>query len=874
MEVILTHNNADFDAIASQLAVYKLNPQALPILPLRLNRNVAEFLALYRNGLPYVNWRDAKISKITHITLTDTQTRSSIRGASPTTPTLIIEHHPLERPLDPHETWQGETIGAVTTMLVERIIAQHVPITTLEATVMALGIYSDTGMLTYSNTTPRDVRAVAWLIEQGAVLDTVRRFLSSPLNDKQQDLFQTLLQHAHTRNIHGYPITICTSEVNEQIDGVNSVTHRLRDVLDSTAIFVLVAMPNHLQLVCRSSDDAVNVGKVSGIFGGGGHTRAAAASIEGVSLSEAYERIWEHLYTNVLPMVRVADLMSHGVQTVQAHELIRDISPRIHRIGHEGYPVLENGKVVGLLTRRDADRTLEHGLNKATVKEVMQAGEITLSPENSVSDLEQLIVDSGWGQIPVVYQGELLGIVTRTDLIKHWARVHPATPAPQALITPDHLLTTLGEATSRLIDLIAEHAQAQKANVYMVGGVVRDLWLKRPNLDVDFVVEGNAIAFARALCEQYGGKIDSFAPFGTAKWLLQASVSDTLGVALSDLPHHLDFATARNEFYAHPTALPTVYQGSIKLDLGRRDFTINTLAVQLSPANTYGRVLDYYGGISDLEAGIVRVLHSLSFVDDPTRILRAVRFSKRLGFSIEPRTAELIGHALPMLERITGERVRNEISLLLKEAHPELGIMALMELGILPATHRDFFPNADSALHARLIRHFQQIESSNHPQWSKDTHALYWHVLMGYLDPDSVQKVAERLLIGQNLLKTLSQTAELMQEELLNTPNIPASRLVQRLEPCAPIVLLAVWIMSDERPLRRERIEQFVHQWQHIHPYTNGHTLQALGIPPSPHYRRILATLREAWLDERVHTQQEEETLLHTLLKDVPRGTT
>src|SRR5262249_31707917 len=151
---------------------------------------------------------------------------------------------------------------------------------------------------------------------------------------------------------------------------------------------------------------------------------------------------------------------------------------------------------------------------------------------------------------------------------------------------------------------------------------------------------------------------------------------------------HIDFAMARSEFYEYPTALPTVSSGTIEQDLHRRDFTINTLAVQVSP--TFGRVLDFYGGLSDLQAGLIRVLHDLSFEDDPTRILRAARFETRLGFQIEPHTAELIQTALPMLRRITGERVRNELLLLLREKQPERGLLALQSRGGLEAIHPAF----------------------------------------------------------------------------------------------------------------------------------------------------------------------------------------
>ena len=202
--------------------------------------------------------------------------------------------------------------------------------------------------------------------------------------------------------------------------------------------------------------------------------------------------------------------------------------------------------------------------------------------------------------------------------------------------------------------------------LYAVGGFVRDLLLAQPNFDLDLVVEGDAIRLAQELVAATGGRLRSHRRFGTAKWILPAELAGENG----QLPDSLDFVTARTEFYEHPTALPTVERSSIKQDLHRRDFTINTLAVRLTP-DRWGELLDFYGGREDLEDGVIRVLHSLSFVEDPTRILRAARFEQRFDFEIEPRTEELIGDALDLLDRVSAERVRHELELILAEAEPE-----------------------------------------------------------------------------------------------------------------------------------------------------------------------------------------------------------
>jgi tRNA nucleotidyltransferase (CCA-adding enzyme) len=884
MHVILGHENADFDSVAAMLGAHKLYPDGVPVLPARMNSNVARFVALYRNGLPFVAREDFVIpngERIEQVTLVDTHRSPQLKGIKAKTPIHIIEHHPLTRELAPHETFTGEIIGATTTLLVEQIQAQNIPLSPVEATLLALGIYEDTGSLVYRTTTPRDIRAAAWLVEHKATLDTVRRFLDPPLNDEQQALLERLVATAETRTVQGYTVLVGAAKLDEYLAELSSVAHRLRDTLDPHGLFLLVEMPHSegqtvLHLVCRATDDAIDAGEVARAFGGGGHNRAAAASIYGSTLEETLPLLWAQIEAGISPAVRVADLMSYGVQTIEASTPVGKVIRTMRRIGHEGFPVVEDGQVVGLLTRRDADRALEHGLGNLAVREIMTSGEVTLSPDDPVSVLETKMVESGWGQIPVVEDGNLVGIVTRTDLIKHWARIHPPTPSrdkPTGGLSGVDIGAVLGAPVARLIDLIASRAHAMSLSVYLVGGVVRDLLLRRRNLDVDFVVEARsgqrltAIDFARALVGEYGGQVSVFQPFGTAQWKLDETVAAKLDASLSDLPDHIDFATTRYEYYEHPTALPTVYSGSIKLDLLRRDFTINTLAVQISPNSMRGRILDYYGGLQDLHDGLIRVLHSLSFVDDPTRILRAVRFASRLNFKIEARTAELINTALPMLRRITGSRVRSELSLMLREDNPSTGFQKLASLGALKAIHPALKREGLTFLPHPLDRLL------DNPPWPLaapvDVDDLHWHVLLGRLPRADLVEICERLLMGEKLTRSLVQTSAI----LAAADKLPASKPSEAdalLHNADETALLAAWQINTWFPggdAAAAVIERYAREWRGVRPTTNGHTLQTLGLKPGPCYATILGRLRAARLDGEITDDAGEAALVEELLQ-------
>ncbi|MAU10756.1 MAG: hypothetical protein CL607_13110 [Anaerolineaceae bacterium] len=860
MKFILTHNNADFDAIASMLAAHKLAPDATPVLPPRQLRGVSNYLTLYHSELPFIAIEDMPDRQlITHVTLTDAQTIPEVYDVADGTPTLIVEHHELERKLRPHETWAGDDTGAATTLLIEKMRQRHIPVTPIEATLMMLGIYADTGMLTYGHTTSRDISAAAWLLDQGASLDTLRKFMTTPLGEDQQQLLEQLLGKQDHQQIAGYDIVICTAKSDKMIGEISAVTTQLRDVLDAAALFVLVELPSHIQLVARSQYDNIDAGAVAQELGGGGHTRAAAAAIYSKSLPEITEAIRDLLQNIVIPAKRIGELMSYGAQTVDIDESVRDLLPRLRRIGHEGYPVLSDGRLVGLLSLRDANRAIEHELDDVRIRDVMQAGEFALSAEDSVTELEQIMVRSGWGQIPVMENGTITGIVTRTDLIQYWAQTHPPMPEksqPQASATS--AATILGSSILSIIELVASKAQEANLSVYVVGGIVRDLLLERPNNDIDFVVEGDAIAFAEQMRDTFGGEIHSYRPFGTAKWHFDEGSADALGVALDALPHHVDFASARNEYYVHPTALPTVYSANIKLDLTRRDFTINTLALQISPKSQMWQIIDYFSGVNDLQNKVIRVLHSLSFVDDPTRILRAARFAHRLQFTIEPRTQELIDIALPMLRRITGERVRNELTLLLTEDAPEYAIRKLQRMGVLEAIH----PGFDTPEH--LVGLFKRVrEQLDKSLW----HDAYWHVLLSHLTEDQIRAIGERLLFGHPFIQAVIATQQVRYHlPQLDDPQAKPSDVVLALENVPEISLdMAQNLMSKPAV---DHIKMFRDTWQHIKPHSNGNTLKALGLEPGPLYRDILSQLRNAWLDGIVDNESQEHALLDKLVKE------
>jgi tRNA nucleotidyltransferase (CCA-adding enzyme) len=869
LTVILTHDNTDFDALASLLGAAKIYPDALPVLPRRLNRNVRNFLTLCWDQLPFIQMEDLPKRPIGRAIVVDSQVLPALRRMKDDVSVHFIDHHPLARELPPGATFSSEETGANTTIFVHKIKEQDIPLSSVEATLLMLGIHEDTGSLTYAGTTSTDVSCAAWLMDKGANVEVLREFLHYPLSEAQRRLYNELIEHSHTFELHGQAVIVATASAPHYVEEISTLAHKLQNLFEPDALFLLVDLGDHLQMVARSTTDDIDVGAITAQFGGGGHGRAAAALIRDQSMNESYARLLELLHAYVRPATTVRQVMSRGVpHTLTPDTTVAEAAGMMQRYGHEGFPVVENGRVVGMLTRREIDKAMHHKLGNAAIKLYMHKGEIAIHPDDAVERLQALMMEYGVGQVPVVQGGKVVGIVTRTDLINLWGK--SATPSRTAEII-QVMEESLPPPLVALLRNSGQIAAQRDVALYIVGGFVRDLLLGSPTFDLDMVVEGDAIILAKTLAQTYGGRVRSHRRFGTAKWLLGPEQWLALGAGelAPRLPSSLDFATARTEFYTRPTALPEVERSSIKQDLHRRDFTINTLAIRLDDQH-FGELLDFYGGEHDLREGLIRVLHSLSFIEDPTRMLRAVRLEQRLGFHIEERTEELIKDALEMIERVSGGRIQHELILILQEEEPELSLCRLQELGILrqvhPALHCDDWLSAKY----RLARQHSgapvcaKPPESDGQTWKTIT---YLALLTFHLPPAEVEAVIERLKIHNAEAAVLRQVAELRTKlPDLQKPQRP-SALYRLLAPFNEQALSALWLAADD-PVVRQKIERFCHTLRYVEPLINGHYLkEQCKLPPGPIYRQVLEAVRDAHLDGEISTLEEEKELTERILR-------
>ena len=873
MRIILTHEQADFDALASLLGAYLLDPSAIPVLPRRMNRNVRAYVTLYGAELPFVDPHDLPNEPVESICLVDTQSMASVRGVGVDTRVHIVDHHPIRTDIPSTWTISSEDVGATTTIFVEDLQERDDDISMIQATILLLGIYEDTGSLTYTRTTARDLHAASYLLEQQANLRIAGDFLNHPLSAEQQKLYDVLRDHLENYHIHGHTVVIGCGSAYGLDEELSTVAHKLRDLLDPDALFLLITTRAGVQMIGRSTSDNIDVAEITTRFGGGGHSRAAASLIKGRELDEVHEELIALLPECIRPAVTVAEIMSHNPQVLSPDTPAQEAADRMQRYGYEGYPVVRDGRVIGLLTRRAVDRAIAHKLN-LTATSLMNAGEVIIHPDDSIDRLQHLMTDTGWGQIPVMDEDDkhIIGIVTRTDLLK--ILTSQAT-RPGHLNYAEKLEGAMPKARLALLILTAQIANEQKAALYIVGGFVRDLYLERPSQDFDLVVEGDAISLARQLQERYGGRLTTHARFGTAKWLI-TNIRSELANSLNqlenadELPEFLDLISARTEFYTHPTALPTVERGSIKLDLHRRDFTINTLAIRLD-GNHYGDLYDYWGGLNDLRDGLVRVLHPLSFIDDPTRMLRAVRFERRFDFHIEKRTQELLVEARSLVGQVSGDRIRHELDHILDTDQRVNILERLSELGLLNDIHPALVWDQEAHENLEILAYIDQkpllglkLDLSR----SNNIRKLAYTLWLIHQPVEKNQAILRRLRYPSTQVKLVLSACRLW-KDLPWVANAKLSMIANRLEDVPPLAIYANYLAARDVTLCNN-IQAYMNRLNTITPMVTGDDLRKRGLPPGPIYKRILGAIRDGWLDGKIENIDQEHAYLDELIRNEP----
>lgn len=837
MKIILSHRYLDFDALASMVAAQKIYPDGILVMEGSYGQYVQDFLSLAKEQIPYQRLRDLNPDEVEKIILVDTYelkraVDKDMRHRLKDVPQEIIDHHPYQQ--IPGTDMQIETVGACTTLLVEKIISKGLKLTGFEATLLALGIFDDTGSFIFENTTSRDLRAAAFLLDRGAQLSVISEYLRKPLTKEQMELFQELLDNGITEEFDRTPVYISHASCEEYFGGLALLAHRIGEIESADIWFIVVQMENRIYLVGRARGIGFPVNKIVQAFGGSGHEKAGSAVIKNSNVDTVIAALKNEILSKVGKPSLVRDIMSFPVKNVSPETTIEEVGQQLLKYGHTGVTVVDDDNLVGVISRRDVDKAIKHGLNHAPVKGFMTKEVISVHPEQSWEEVQELMVEHDIGRLPVVQDGQVVGIVSRSDVMRlvygsavptagQLARERSLARREDTL----KLIDNLPGEIRQVLDAINETARELEVQAYLVGGFVRDLLLNVPSTDLDVVVVGDGLQFAEHLNDKlHPLKLILHKPFGTARLLWHNGT-------------HLDISGSRREDYDFPGALPTVEESTLRDDLYRRDFTINAMALCLNES-CYGELIDFYGGFRDLQQGEIRFLHNLSFIEDPTRILRAVRFAGRYNFKLAKITRDGIATALEakVLKTISPNRFTEELMLIYGEnAYQSMGKL-LRELGIYQSWFEHDYP-WDYSLPDEEVQ-----------EWNPEKR---WLVSLRKMTETNIPDILKQLTLTKNMQAITLEYHHLRQEL---KPVLSDMGQIDDLLKNVPEVLLDVLMTHEEYAAS---LKQYIIALDKMKMKTTGSSLLERGFPEGPVIGEILKQIRLLWLAGEIKTDEEEE---------------
>ena len=865
LTVITTHVNADFDAFASMLAAQKLYPEALVVFPGSQEKNLRDFFVksmVYLYNI--VRIKDIDLNAIKRLILVDTRQASRIGKFAgivhrPELEIHIYDHHPA-MPDDLSGSIEVvQMTGATISILTKILRDKEIPITPEEATIMALGLYEDTGSFTFISTKEDDYLAAAYLLSKGTNLNVVADIIIREMTPEQVRLLNDMIERVAHHTVNGIDVAFTSVSSETYIGDFAFLVHKLKDMQHLEVIFALASMENRVYIVARSRLPEVDVGEIAMVFGGGGHPSAASATVRGQTLIQVEEKLLGLLNQFIKPKRSARDLMSSPAIHVGPEVTLKEANRRLTRYNVNVLIVLQSDALLGMISRQVIEKGLHHKLEDVPVREYMTTHIDTVSPNAALSEIQEKIIGNKQRLLPVVEHGRAVGVITRTDLLNTLVSEQARIPefevdrkeweagARQRHVTK-FLIERLPKEIIELLRVVGSVADSLDYNAYAVGGFVRDIFLYEQNFDIDVVIEGDGIEFAKALAASLEGRARAHEAFKTAVVVLPNG-------------QKIDVATARLEYYKSPAALPTVETGSIKLDLYRRDFTINTLAIKLNP-DGFGTVIDFFGAQQDLKRRVIRVLHNLSFVEDPTRVFRAIRFEQRFGFRIGKLTSGLIENAVRMdfFRDLGGRRLFSELRQILDEDKPVMALRRINQFNLLKVIHPKIVYNA--ALEA-LLYSVEKVLTWHKLLFLEEPcqgSMVYFLALMRSFDQEDAEGLCQRLQLTPRYRKVLI-TEKAKAEEFLKwmgpLQTFKNSDLHRKLRPFHTETLLYI-MASATRESIKQAISNYITRLRSVTTLLDGRYLKEIGVKPGPVYREILESLLDARLNGEVSTLLDE----------------
>lgn len=864
MKIVVTHINPDFDAIASAYAVYKLyNCNHIAVCS-NMENNVYTFIKESSFPLNIIQYNDKMINELESIDtliITDCNQKHRLGRLAKlldiAKEVIIYDHHAgISCDIEAKERHISE-IGATTSLLTLIMQEKGITLSQQEATFLALGIYEDTGLFTFSKTTNKDALALSYLITQKADTTAANDYVQRELSNIQVMLLNELLLNLSIITVGGVDVAYSCATVDEYVDEAAFIAHKLMVIEGLSSLFILLSTGGRLVLIGRSNDSRVNVLSIVSQFGGGGHSVAGSAVIKDKMIAETLEMLKYVIRETVKPVKTVQEIMTTHVKSVQSNSILKDAVDLTMKYNLNYLPVVENNKTIGIISRKDLLHGVKHGLEYDSINNIMQTEFETVHPDTLFYEAEAIMVYQNQKLLPVENNKGLVGVITRTDLLRLMhediilqSKFAESKRKELGILKNRNVSSIMHENLDKeilsVLKDIGKYAEEMQYKAYVVGGFVRDLLMDKHNIDVDIVIEGDGAKFAAAYAKKHNAKVFVHNKFKTA-------------VVTFENGFKIDFATARTEYYVTPAAAPEVVESSVKSDLFRRDFTINAMAVRLDGAQ-FGLLLDFFMGQKDILDKKIRVLHSLSFVDDPSRAYRAIRFAVRFGFEIGSHTDRLIKHAesLDLFSRIIGQRRFLELKYILAEDGYLLALQMMHKYNMLR------FYSDKIKYDEELINKFKRAE--NLLNWYKiqfeediEVWRMRFNILFFALRGENYTSLingfeltSKEDTVLKNDHKYMEYAVSLFKRYKEHKPSFIYG-VCSALSAESAVALAAV--MGENK---QDIIKDYLTKYKHVKIDLSGNDLIDLGIPKGPEIKKSLDKLLKAKLDGIVNNKNDE----------------
>lgn len=713
---------------------------------------------------------------------------------------------------------------------------------------------------------PEDNRALTFLQKQFTQPGKIANSIVLGLREGQTGLYHHMLKNVEDMQPGYWPISLIAVKTTGQVQDIEPVVDAVWSDLGQPVMIILLSSGGFTRVWARSNLSQIDFAEVFADFRPTRIRRWVYFHFSGTTHEQNRIQITAHLKKHLKPDLAAGDIMSASPQCIDWHSPIRDAFDIMLKFNIMSLVVMNENRFAGIVTRRDLDRALQMNLLDAEIGPYVPTNVPIVSPTTPVRVLKNLMVRFNITRLPVLNGAEVVGIITTHELLRALPDYLPLPPdflplAEQAdLPTAAEVETIFKRVFSlgifHLLSKIGRFAAQQGVPVFAVGGFVRDLLLERANFDIDIVVIGDAMPFAAALSKELACEHKVFDRFHTARLYLE------------DLK--LDFSSARIEHYSESGALPQVEFSGLSNDLYRRDFTINALALSLNPDH-FLELKDFFGGYHDLLNRRIRILHSFSFLEDPTRLFRAVRFAGRFNFALEQDTRRAFELAISReaTSRLSMKRVGAEISKCLNEERPQQVVADLFSEGLMQSLSAELIDPSILPGRFKLIRGL--VKRFGVLNEAIDAEAIYWAGLLSLLSTDNAAAVLDSIGTPHTRRQKILETLQAMRSVPMQLNRIAENdrlALFALLHELGLESLMALMAYSLDKPNAR-KVLYFIGDLRQIKPLICGKDLIASGMPPGPHMRRIFDHITALRVNGAQLSHEEEMEIAGKLYKNI-----